>query len=316
MNGQFVVSIDHLECQGHLSHGIEIAPGLRITDDPRRVKCLGDDAFVLFAGQLEADCLTNSKFLFYTELIEFPSSDGPAQIALLLNVVNNFLSFLWLLKEHTAFFDRGYLFESNRNLHSNTLLCACYDSNGKRRPVKVSRSELDNAKLILRSYTKDIAPDYSIDQERTIYQGSETLAHKDIDLVGRFLAFVHLARQTIDPALRIAFACSALEVLFSTGTSELTHRVSERVAFLLGSNGPERLSIYNKVKRLYGIRSAFLHGDSIKKADQPSLRQRTREADVLLRDVAAKIAMDPVFAKAVRTGKDELELYHSQLLFR
>ena len=47
---------------------------------------------------------------------------------------------------------------------------------------------------------------------------------------------------------------------------ELTHTISERMAWLLGSSGEERLEIYDRVKALYGARSRLVHGAvSVKK---------------------------------------------------
>jgi Apea-like HEPN len=52
-----------------------------------------------------------------------------------------------------------------------------------------------------------------------------------------------------------------LEALLSTGTAEISHQISERVAVLIGREPRERIEIYRKVKKLYDLRSRITHGD-------------------------------------------------------
>lgn len=52
-----------------------------------------------------------------------------------------------------------------------------------------------------------------------------------------------------------------LEALLSTGTAEISHQISERVAVLIGREPNDRLEIYRRVKKLYDLRSRITHGD-------------------------------------------------------
>jgi Apea-like HEPN len=52
-----------------------------------------------------------------------------------------------------------------------------------------------------------------------------------------------------------------LETLLSTGTDEIAHQIAERAAVLLGDNAGGRLEIYQKIKKLYRLRSRIAHGD-------------------------------------------------------
>ncbi len=52
-----------------------------------------------------------------------------------------------------------------------------------------------------------------------------------------------------------------LETLLSTGTAEIAHQISERVAVLIGNSSSERLDIYRTTKKLYDLRSRISHGD-------------------------------------------------------
>lgn len=59
----------------------------------------------------------------------------------------------------------------------------------------------------------------------------------------------------------ITFAMT-LEALLTTSNLEITHQIAERAAILLGRSLPQRTRIYRQVKRVYGIRSAIVHGSA------------------------------------------------------
>ena len=52
-----------------------------------------------------------------------------------------------------------------------------------------------------------------------------------------------------------------LETLLSTGTTEISHQISERVAVLTGDTPKQRLETYYKTKELYNLRSRITHGE-------------------------------------------------------
>jgi hypothetical protein len=65
---------------------------------------------------------------------------------------------------------------------------------------------------------------------------------------------------------------TALEALFLRGEPELTHRLAQRVSVfvkLLGASASGQ-SIYEEIAKGYKIRSAFIHGGSLKSKDRPT----------------------------------------------
>jgi hypothetical protein len=83
------------------------------------------------------------------------------------------------------------------------------------------------------------------------------------------------------PERIITSAITALEALFLDGTTELTHRLAQRVAVFLRVLGtqPDAQRTYDDVKKGYTIRSQFVHGGSLKVQDRP---QAASSAPVLL----------------------------------
>jgi len=56
-----------------------------------------------------------------------------------------------------------------------------------------------------------------------------------------------------------------LECLLGTGKQDLTHKISERAAIILGKNSDDRLTKYDDVRSIYKQRSRIVHGEGVPK---------------------------------------------------
>lgn len=315
MKGQFIIGTGFLKCAAHLGNGILLGQGLRIVNDKKPVSILKQPSFLESAGQLEVEYLRTSEILIVSDTLEIPDKDPHGLINDVLNIVRSFFSALWLIREHSALFDRGYFIESSGSVHSNTQVTAHYNHRGLRSMITFSRTELESANRFLRASMRDLSESFELPPERHIMRKLPSVAHKEVPLDDRFRAFVEHARCSIDMPMRISMACSALESVLSTSSSELTHRVSERAAFLLSNAPEERRRIYDDVKMMYGIRSKFVHGDTLGKKEQISIENHSKRADEILRLVAHQLLGNHEFRDAVASGKDDIDRYHSDLLF-
>lgn len=82
--------------------------------------------------------------------------------------------------------------------------------------------------------------------------------------------------------LSFAMLSVVLEMMVSS-TSELTYRISRSVGIFLSSNKTEMRDIFKRVKRLYGIRSKFVHeGQSVSWEKLFELREIVRKIIVLM----------------------------------
>jgi hypothetical protein len=72
-----------------------------------------------------------------------------------------------------------------------------------------------------------------------------------------------------DPASRLIYILAAIEsVLLRDSNEPIQKNIGERLAFLVGQNVDERISVRNTVTSVYGVRSAFLHhGRALDKMD-------------------------------------------------
>ncbi|MCH7619368.1 MAG: hypothetical protein IH880_06320 [Candidatus Marinimicrobia bacterium] len=79
------------------------------------------------------------------------------------------------------------------------------------------------------------------------------------------LLFLKIASETYYISVRLVNMSIALESIFSTSRHELKYRISQRVAFFLGNNSPNRTEIYKNMKTIYDLRSDVVHGGVLKK---------------------------------------------------
>lgn len=85
------------------------------------------------------------------------------------------------------------------------------------------------------------------------------------------MAFFHEACRTSNQYLGFIMHITILEMLID-GNMELTYRISHCVAVLLGKNKEESIVISEKIKKMYGARSSFLHMGKYEKITDEMLR--------------------------------------------
>ncbi|WP_288463276.1 HEPN domain-containing protein [uncultured Pseudomonas sp.] len=131
----------------------------------------------------------------------------------------------------------------------------------------------------------------------------------------RFYHFVDTSRRTRYPAVKIAHCCSALESLFSTDTTELSHKLAERIAFLLAGYGENAEDVYKFIRDCYSVRSAVTHGSAVSGRLSNSLESLSiRMLDVLRKIVLILMEDAELFEKM--NGKNEgVEQYFRELIF-
>lgn len=138
---------------------------------------------------------------------------------------------------------------------------------------------------------------------------------KETTRFARFLNFVQIARRTTHPAMKIAQMCSALESLFSTTQTELTHRLSERVAFFLGGTPEEMEGTYQFMKKAYGVRSQVTHGSHISKAVADATPELSKNMLGLLRKITFRILDSDDAASLVNGTPEFIEEHFRKCLF-
>lgn len=111
--------------------------------------------------------------------------------------------------------------------------------------------------------------------------------------IERALMFLHQARSESFLPLKISFYIGLYETLFTTDSSEVSHKVAERLAFYLGNNSDEKHEIFKLVKDAYGVRSSFMHGQTLSKIKvYNELAVLSKKIDELTRSLLNRIVFE------------------------
>ena len=85
---------------------------------------------------------------------------------------------------------------------------------------------------------------------------------------------------------------SQCKTFFTTGKTEISHKVAERLALYLGSDNEERMNYFKLTKKAYAVRSSYIHGQNLqKKLEIKNLSDLSNDMDQLIRKLMSKIIM-------------------------
>jgi hypothetical protein len=310
MNSFFVMALQRITITEPLGAGLELPHGLLLAPDSRFLGgLLLSPEFVRLIGLLEADALSSAPALLYREFTEPFTEDQSA-----LKVLNNQLDLahvlmlsLWFVKDNAVGFDLGFLAqpetEDGWKVSSNFKHAQHLTADASRDNVAFSLKDLENARRVFSAFTHDYPRNYS-DTPMTSPR------------INRAISLLEQARDTCTLDLRLAQYVTALEALFATSTTELSHRLSERVAVFLARDSKTRHAVYDTVHSAYGLRSTVLHGARLKPKAVEALGQLATELDNFLRVSLGRILTDDRLTELFGGGPEALDDYFLEDLLR
>ena len=122
------------------------------------------------------------------------------------------------------------------------------------------------------------------------------------------------ARGTADLAIKIANYCTALESVFTTDSSELVHKIAERVACFLGATFDDRKRIFHDIKEAYSVRSAVVHGNVISAAKLKNIKEVTTKMDEYIRLITNRWINEQDVLETMALGNEALAEYFERLV--
>lgn len=141
--------------------------------------------------------------------------------------------------------------------------------------------------------------------------------HNDLNRITRAELFLYQARRSYLLPLRITNYIGFIECLFSTNGSEISHQVSERVAFFISTfdKDASKREIYREMKIFYGIRSKYMHGDKLDKSAKNNelLNQHSVRLDEICRKISNLIRTNDII---VFNNDNDLQQYFLELIFQ
>lgn len=141
------------------------------------------------------------------------------------------------------------------------------------------------------------------------------VSDKSYSRFARFYHFLDTSRRTPYEAVKIAHCCSALESLFSTDTVELSHRLSERVAFLFAKHGSDAETVYQFIKDCYAVRSSVTHGSPVPSKFSKGLETQSENLQKHMRKLVFIITEDKHLFEVLSGGNEGIESYFRKLIF-
>lgn len=279
MKVRFITALYNYAVTSNLGRGDKINETTFITNDRKVIDSLLPKEAIPIIGQMEAKAISDAKVVIYSDE-ELPEGVTPEQhLITKLYQVQTFISSLWLFDDHSINDELGYLMnlEGERLFVSSNFLSSMNSMpNGEIGQCVMSRSILKEARAF---YRKSVA------YPSSPFQKPLTQLTRGNNRVSRALYHVMAARSESDIPMKVSCYCSALETLFSTNQAELSHQLSERVAFFLSDDAEERLRLFRNMKAAYVIRSKMVHGDTIRDSDLPKVIESSAFCDGILRRI-------------------------------
>jgi hypothetical protein len=294
--------------------GIRIGGGMSLTSEPAFLKFTKTRSFIDLVGIVQNNAYRSSDAVIHGE-VELPYDErlvaADKFIDIFLRSVNQFLMALWLVKDNSVICTGGYLFladppAGNPGMVIHHLGIYYWHSELSRERIAFSTDELRAARENLASYIPrlGIAPQEDMAVSGTIPVRTPRLA--------RAWYFAENARMSADVSVKVATYVTCLEALLSTEEGELTHRLAERVARMLGATPLEQRKLFSLVKDAYDIRSKTLHGASLGKRIN-KLLPTAAASDDIVRQLFLKILSSQQLVTTFNEGA--LSGYFLDLLF-
>jgi Apea-like HEPN len=182
----------------------------------------------------------------------------------LLRNAQYFVNCLWLVKDNSIYVRDAFLdvYPDGNPAQGNIQYASvsAINSNTSGDVVETSFS-MDELKTAISYFTPTETFEGIEDGGKFPFKNPLT---KEAGRIGRAVYFCIGARSISSLPMKILNYCTVLECLFTSDSFEVTHKVSERLAFLLGKDSIERNYYYQLVRDAYRIRSKAVHGQFIK----------------------------------------------------
>jgi hypothetical protein len=228
-----------------------------------------------------------------------------------LEILQLFFTMLWVVLDNSA--NTGLAFievgpDAAVSLVSSVKRSVLFTtSRGHEVATRITKNHLETARSHLKFYE-------ARDLDRFRMSDEELVPDASADRISRSLYFLQGARASNFIPEKVTFYCICMETLVSTDTTELSHKVAERVAWLVASDPEERKAIYRTIKKAYALRSQTVHGSSTR-----FLREENSEVsegvDSILRKMYQALFTDAKLAAVLRADNQAIdEFFLSRVL--
>ncbi|MDH5380018.1 MAG: HEPN domain-containing protein [Cyclobacteriaceae bacterium] len=229
----------------------------------------------------------------------------------LLRFIQQFVFNIWKIKDNNVYVHSGFIFVYENEISDGFTFKAVLReqmsySNSSSGNTFCTEEELKQTNELVYSVNFNQLFNDEINYKKANHD--HFFKYSKSNRTDRAWYFVLSARTSGALPIKIIAYCTALECLFTSSQTELSHRISERVAMLIGVDSIEMVKTYKLIKKAYNIRSTIVHG-SILKGTNDDLKEISSELDEILRKLLTG-------EYEIFTKKDEkIDEYFLQKLF-
>lgn len=208
-----------------------------------------------------------------------------------ITLTQQFLLSLWLVKDNSGNCGEAHLslLDHDREdvaVYSQRVPFLNYTADCERTTVAFTREEVEKAVDYYR-HLEALLP--TLEWRSTEPRPSGLVIKSRLY---RAIYSAQIARASAEIGVKISFYCIAFEALFSTAREAISHQIAERAAILIESDGAARAAFYHDLKKIYGIRSAVVHGDALSAAKHSEFRKIATTIDDRLRTTIQRIVAE------------------------
>jgi len=299
-------------------------------------KIVTDSHFISHFGQISKNGILDNYILFYTgesskiDIIQDCRTFKEVSESISRYLIN-MCTTLWFIADTPTFISVSYieLWENTgigeyipvdgQMLLSNTFFS---NSRGEYLPKFVfTAQQLSEWNTIYNSILRVVTDKKNIKNLESVVQHTTGIIPNktnyipyDQNRIYRAILFLQLVRTKASVIMKITFQIAIYECLFTSGSSEVTHQVSERASLFLGGTSEEKKINYALLKSAYDIRSNFVHGNKVK-GDRDSYLKIAVPLDELTRKLLNKVITDPTIFLSSENNTKEFNNHFYNLIF-
>lgn len=294
---RFITVFHNLRLESIKNKGIELYPGARISNGQKIFReTLETELLRYTAGFHSINEFEDATYLYIDGEVEPPILEEDEMNRYYINLdfsllrqAQLFTHYLWQIKDNNIYVREGFLIIYEQGIdidgvtHKASLSEVFSYSNSEEEDSIYSDTEIQKAISYFPLITLE---DYELRHSGGKNPDSDHFyKKKNVDRMNRAIYFILGARRSATIPMKILSYCTALECLFTTGTSELSYKIAERVALFFGTSNVTKKYYFKVIKDAYNCRSKVVHGQQIGKESDVSLGKLCQDLDEILRQL-------------------------------
>lgn len=305
----FITSVSGLKIKSDLGRGEKIGSSVYLTNNKKKIEKEIHPEVNKIIGTMEYKSIFESNAIIYSKE-PIPADLTPEEFLVgTLYKVEKFFSVLWMFKDNCANNEFGFLLYSIGGVlgvSSNFISIVNSTSQGETKAdLSITRADLKKVGSFCKKNLDD----------GNVYSRPATQLLKGNDRISRAYYLIQAARTQSDLAIKISNYCTAFESLFATSTSELTHKLAERVAFFLENDGHSRIDTFQAMKKAYSVRSTTVHGGTLKESFIEELKQISKKCDGLIRRALLCVLKNEQIREIFLGSSEQIDQFFLDLIF-